>query len=155
MAEKIVVLDNIRSAHNVGSIFRTSDGAGVVHIYVCGYTPTPIDRFGRTVAEIKKTSLGASESMPWTAVPDADVAALAVRLKTEGYAIVAVEQAEGSRSLYDFSIPEKVVYVLGNEIDGVSPAWQNAADVVVEIPMRGMKESLNVSVCAGIMLFRG
>ncbi len=153
--QKILILDNIRSAHNVGSIFRTSDGAGVVHIYVCGYTPAPIDRFGRSVAEIKKTSLGASESVPWTAVADTDVAALVTRLKAEGYMIVAVEQAEGSCSLYDFTVPEKVVYVLGNEIDGVSPVGLAAADVVLEIPMRGMKESLNVSVCAGIVLFCG
>jgi 23S rRNA (guanosine2251-2'-O)-methyltransferase len=153
MTEKVVILDNIRSAHNVGSIFRTSDGAGVVHIYVCGYTPAPIDRFGRTVAEIKKTSLGASESVPWTAVSEADIASLAARLKAEGCSIVVVEQAEGSVLLNDFSVPEKVVYVLGNEIDGVSPTWLAVADVVVEIPMQGMKESLNVSVCAGIVLF--
>jgi tRNA G18 (ribose-2'-O)-methylase SpoU len=154
MAEKIIILDNIRSAHNVGSIFRTSDGAGVTHIYVCGYTPAPIDRFGRTVAEIKKTSLGASETMPWTAVADADVVALAATLKQGGYAVVAVEQTPSSVSLSDFVVSEKVAYVLGNEIDGVSPTWLSVADVVLEIPMQGMKESLNVSVCAGIVLFR-
>ncbi len=154
MAEKRVVLDNIRSAHNVGSIFRTSDGAGVSHIYVCGYTPAPIDRFGRPVAEIQKTSLGASETVLWTKVEDEAVTALAASLKAGGYTIVAVEQGVNSVLLPNFVVPEKVVYVLGNEIDGVSSTWLEVADTVLEIPMRGMKESLNVSVCAGIALFR-
>ncbi len=152
--QKVVILDSIRSAHNVGSIFRTSDGAGVAHIYVCGYTPAPIDRFGRAVPEIKKTSLGASETVPWKAVSDRDVHGLAATLRAEGYTIVAVEQTEASVLLSDFVVPEKVAYVLGNEIDGVSAAWLAVADTVLEIPMQGMKESLNVSVCAGIVLFK-
>lgn len=152
--ETVVILDSIRSAHNVGSIFRTSDGAGVAHIYVCGYTPAPLDRFGRVVAEIKKTSLGASETVPWTAVPDSGITDLIAELKAKEFKLVAVEQASESIALQDFIVPKKVAYVLGNEIDGVSKAWLEAADTILEIPMRGMKESLNVSVCAGIVLFR-
>ncbi len=156
---KIVILDNIRSAHNVGSVFRSSDGVGVDKIYLVGPTPTPIDRFGRVQPEIKKTSLGASESVPWEHVGEAgsrstdEAVGLIGRLKSDGYKVVAVEQVEGSVSLYDFEVPKKVAYVLGAEVDGVQPEVVAAADKVMEIPMAGMKESLNVSVTAGIVLF--
>ncbi len=153
MSEKRVILDNVRSAHNVGSIFRTCDGAGVTHVYVGGYTPAPIDRFGRDVAEIAKTSLGASKAVPWSAFPEHEVSLLAAQLKAEGFSIVAVEQTSAAVPIRTFVVPEKVVYVLGNEISGVSAAWLSAADVVVQIPMQGIKESLNVSACAGIVLF--
>ncbi len=153
MSEKRIILDNIRSAHNVGSIFRTSDGAGVTHVYVGGYTPAPVDRFGRAVAEIEKTSLGASQAVPWSAVPESDIRSLAIQLKADGFSIVAVEQTSSAVPLLTFTVPEKVAYVLGNEIEGVSEAWLKLADAVVAIPMQGTKESLNVSVCTGIVLF--
>lgn len=152
--EKQIIIDTVRSAHNVGSIFRTADGAGVTHIYMYGYTPQPIDRFGRVQPEIAKTSLGASATVPWSVVAEVEVPTLAASLKAEGFTLVAVEQVPGAVSLPDFIEPEKVVYILGNEVTGVSPEWLQVADVVVEIPMQGMKESLNVSVCAGIVLFR-
>lgn len=152
--EKQIIIDTVRSAHNVGSIFRTADGAGVTHIYMYGYTPQPIDRFGRVQPEIAKTSLGASATVPWSVVAEVEVPTLAASLKAEGFTLVAVEQVLGAVSLPDFIEPEKVVYILGNEVTGVSPEWLQVADVVVEIPMQGMKESLNVSVCAGIVLFR-
>lgn len=152
--EKQIIIDTVRSAHNVGSIFRTADGAGVTHIYMYGYTPQPIDRFGRVQPEIAKTSLGASATVPWSVVAGVEVPTLAASLKAEGFTLVAVEQVPGAVSLPDFIEPEKVVYILGNEVTGVSPEWLQVADVVVEIPMQGMKESLNVSVCAGIVLFR-
>lgn len=157
---KVVILDNIRSAHNVGSIFRTSDGAGVEKIYLVGPTPTPVDRFGRTQPEIKKTSLGASESVAWEHVGDAgsksaeEAIGLLSRLQQEGYLVVAVEQTKDSVLLYDFQVPEKVAYIFGAEVEGVQPELMKAADQVLEIPMSGMKESLNVSVTAGIVLFR-
>lgn len=153
MSQKIIILDNIRSAHNVGSIFRTADGAGVEKIYLLGYTPTPVDRFGRSQPEIAKTSLGASEVIPFEHIENNDTKNLVERLKQEGFKIVAVEQTPNSVSLYDFTVPPKVCYILGNEIDGVSEGLLSLADTAVEIPMEGQKESLNVSVTAGIVLF--
>lgn len=153
MSQKIIILDNIRSAHNVGSIFRTADGAGVGKIYLLGYTPTPVDRFGRLQPEIAKTSLGASEVIPFEHIENVDTENLIERLKEEGYVIVAVEQTVNSINLYDLTVPPKVCYVLGNEIDGVGKELLALADIAVEIPMRGKKESLNVSVTAGIVLF--
>ena len=154
MKHTILVLDNIRSAHNVGSIFRTADGAGVEKIYLVGTTPAPIDRFGRTVSEIEKTSLGASTFIPWEQVTNEDISTLVTKLKQSGYMVVAVEQTSEALSLYDFNAPEKVAYVFGNEVDGVGKIFVKAADLAVEIPMQGQKESLNVSVTAGIVLFK-
>lgn len=159
MSQKIVILDSIRSAHNVGSIFRTSDGAGVQKIYLCGPTPDPIDRFGRTQNEIMKTSLGACESIPWEHIGTIDnrateeVGALCTELKKDGFTIVVVEQAPGSVDLYDFQVPDKVAYIFGTEVEGVQQTLIDIADVVLELPMAGVKESLNVSVTAGIVLF--
>jgi tRNA G18 (ribose-2'-O)-methylase SpoU len=151
--EKIVVIDNVRSAHNVGSIFRTSDGAGVSHIILGGYTPAPIDRFGREVDEIKKTSLGASSMIPWEQCEEALLPARLLELKGNGFVVVALEQTQNAVSLYDFTVPPKVVYIVGNEVDGVREDLLAVADQVVFIPMHGKKESLNVSVATGILLF--
>jgi 23S rRNA (guanosine2251-2'-O)-methyltransferase len=151
--QTILILDNIRSAHNVGSIFRTADGAGVSKIYLLGTTPAPRDRFGREVAEIKKTSLGASEFVPWEQVGNEDVPKLIDKLRQDDVSIVAVEQTDKSVPLDNFSRPDKVAYVLGNEVEGVGEVWLSAAGQIVEIPMKGQKESLNVSVTAGIILF--
>ncbi|HMA79216.1 MAG TPA: TrmH family RNA methyltransferase [Candidatus Paceibacterota bacterium] len=146
-------LNNIRSAHNVGAIFRTADGAGVEHVYLGGYTPTPIDRFGRRQPQIAKTSLGASETVPWEAVPIGEEVAVLRALQDAGFAVVAVEQAVDSVSLYEFVPPARVVYVLGNEVAGVDSAILDVADTVLEIPLRGVKESLNVATTGGIVLF--
>lgn len=151
--ETVVILDNIRSAHNVGSIFRTADGAGVAKIFLLGYTPAPLDRFGRQQTEIKKTSLGASESVAWESIKNEAVPALLARLKADGFTIVSVEQAVNSISLHEFQMPEKACYILGNEIDGVSESLLRESDQIVEIPMQGQKESLNVAVTAGVVLF--
>ncbi len=152
--EKVVIIDNVRSAHNVGSIFRTSDGAGVSSIVLVGYTPSPIDRFGRQQPEIKKTSLGASAMIPFQAKESGeDILKRIDELKSDGFTIVALEQTAGSISLYDFIVPQKVVYIVGNEIDGVSLELLSVCDLVVEIPMAGKKESLNVGVATGVLLF--
>lgn len=148
---KRVMLCDIRSNYNVGAILRTCDGAGVEKVYLAGYTPTPIDRFGRLVSEIHKTALGAESTVRWEAVVD-PVATLA-EAKSAGATIVVVEQAAGSVSLRDFVPPERVVYVFGSETEGVPPAVVACADVVLELPMLGEKESLNVSVTAGIVLY--
>lgn len=151
----VLVVDNVRSALNVGSLFRTSDGAGVGRIILCGYTPSPIDRFGRTQNQIAKTSLGASEMVPWEkAETTADACARVQELKANGFTIVAVEQTENAIPLHAFTVPQKVAYIVGNEIDGVSQELLELCDQVVEIPMRGKKESLNVGVAAGIALFK-
>lgn len=157
---KQAILYNIRSAHNVGSIFRTCDGAGVEKLFLVGPTPLPIDRFGRTQPEIKKTSLGASESVAWQHVGEAGdesrqaCLALIACLQQEGKTVVAIEQRTDAISFYDFVVPEDVVYILGNEVDGVPDEIMDQCDAIVEIPMSGMKESLNVSVTAGIVLFK-
>lgn len=154
MSQKILILDHIRSAHNVGSIFRTADGAGVSKIYLLGYTPTPTDRFGREQTEIAKTSLGASREVAWESLETEESIDLMAKLRTEGFTIVAVEQADNSVNLADFGVPKKVCYILGNEVDGVNKELIRLADTVVEISMLGTKESLNVSVTAGIVLFK-
>ncbi|MEY3783693.1 MAG: hypothetical protein RLZZ230_15 [Candidatus Parcubacteria bacterium] len=148
---KYLILENIRSAHNVGSIFRTADGAGVSKIFLIGYTPDPLDRFGRVQPEIKKTSLGASAEIAWE--HRATAAEVIVELKALGVQIVAVEQAPASIMLQALIVPTAVAYIFGNEVEGVSLDTLALADVTVEIPMLGIKESLNVSVATGIVLY--
>lgn len=147
-----VILHNIRSTHNVGAIFRTADGAGVSHIFLTGYTPAPLDRFGRPEPGIAKTALGATDTVPWES--HGDIHPLLDRLKREGKQIVSVEQAEGAR---DYRARENeytdTVFIFGNEVEGVPADVLAASDFTIFIPMHGAKESLNVSVAAGIVLF--
>jgi 23S rRNA (guanosine2251-2'-O)-methyltransferase len=150
---KYIILEDIRSAYNVGAIFRTADASGVAKVFLVGYTPAPTDRFGRVQAEIDKTSLGASKTMAWEQV--ATTREVIERLQADGVQVVAVELAKGSVSLKDFNEPEHVAYIVGNEVDGVSKEALELADVIVELPMLGQKESLNVSVTAGIVLYHG
>lgn len=142
-----IVLDNVRSLNNVGSIFRTSDGFGIEKIYLCGITGTPPHR------DIHKTALGAENSMAWQHVES--TVALCQQLKTEGYQLMAIEQAEGSVSLKDFKLQanEKWAIIFGNEVDGVHNDVLALCDACVEIPQFGTKHSFNVSVCAGIILW--
>lgn len=146
-----VILHNIRSAHNVGSIFRTADGAGISKIFLTGYTPAPRDRFGRTVSEIAKTSLGAADIVAWESY--ADVRLLIQKLQAEGVRVIAVEQTPKSTDYTQFKLDAPAAYIFGNEVDGVPKEICEVADAVIEIPMHGTKESLNVSVAAGIILF--
>lgn len=149
---KQLLLENIRSAYNVGAIFRTADGAGVSKIFLHGYTPAPVDRFGRVQPEIQKTSLGASETMSWEKIGE-DTSAFLLTQKRAGMTIVALEQTSDAVPLSGFVVPENVLYIVGNEIDGVSSVALEVVDAVVQIPMYGMKESLNVSVATGILLY--
>lgn len=149
---KYVILYNVRSSYNVGAIFRTCDAAGVEKIFLTGYTPAPIDRFGRPVAEIVKTSLGASAMVAWEKIDDIKV--LIHKIQQEGFVVAAVEQSPKSVSIYDFSEPNNIAYIMGNEITGVIREVLDECDVVLEIPMHGQKESLNVSVSTGIILFQ-
>ena len=154
-----LILHNIRSVYNVGSIFRTADAAGVSKIILSGYTPTPLDRFGLPRKDFAKVSLGAEKTIPW--IQTKTLAAAIKRLKKENYFVAAVEQAKNSTSLFDFKAPfdktqgkpKPIALILGNEVKGISKQSLKLVDAVLEIPMRGKKESLNVSVAAGIVMF--
>ncbi len=135
----------------MGSIFRTSDGAGVAKIYITGYTPAPIDRFGRENTEIAKTSLGATHTVPYEVVEG--ITSVIRGLKEAGVQIVAVEQTDRAVNYTRFEYDGDVAFIFGNEITGVEKEVLEASDFHIQIPMSGAKESLNVSVCAGIILF--
>ena len=143
----VVVLDNIRSLNNIGSIFRTSDAFRVDHLCLCGITATPPS------PEIHKTALGAEESVAWRYYPTTLEAI--DRLKADGYLIVVLEQVKGSVDLTRLEYPPqaRVAIVAGNEVDGVSQEVVNAANMCVEIPQEGTKHSLNVSVSTGLLLW--
>jgi len=147
----ILVLHNIRSVYNVGSIFRTADAAGVEKVYLCGYTPAPLDRFGAPRKDLAKVALGAEKTIPWVQVKT--LASAIKQLKKENYLVAAVEQDKNSTPLFSYKPPKKLALVLGNEVRGLSKSSLKLCDVVLEIPMRGHKESLNVSVAAGIAMF--
>lgn len=151
--KRFVILHDVRSSHNVGAIFRTADAAGVSAVYLCGYTPAPIDRFGRLNEKLAKTALGAATTMTWE--HHADTLALLTQLKSEGVFVVVVEQTEQSVSLFAANVPDNrpVAFVLGNEVLGVPEEVCVAADLVIELPMLGQKESLNVAVTTGIVLY--
>lgn len=143
----VVVLDNIRSAHNVGSAFRTADAFHVDRIFLCGICAVPPS------AELHKSALGAEDSVPWEKV--GDTGELVMRLKDEGYVVVSVEQTEHSVSLEAFKREKGVKYALvfGNEVEGVRQDVVDASDFALEIPQYGTKHSLNVSVSVGIVLW--
>ena len=143
----IVVLDNIRSLNNIGSVFRTSDAFVIEKIYLCGITATPPNK------EIHKTALGATESVNWEYVED--TVALVEKLKAESVKVLAIEQAEQSIKLQDFKIDldQKYAVVMGNEVKGVQQEVVSACDYCVEIPQYGTKHSLNISVTTGIVLW--
>ncbi|MEI6400430.1 MAG: TrmH family RNA methyltransferase [bacterium] len=147
----ILVLDNIRSEHNTGSLFRTADGAGVSKVFLVGTTPKPIDRFGRPVGTIAKTALGAEKTIPYEYYATTEETITV--LKKEGVHIYSLEQTASSVSLFDVEPQFPCALIVGNEVDGVSKEFVDASDTVLEIPMNGEKESLNVSVAGGIGLF--
>ena len=146
-----LLLHNIRSTHNVGAILRTADATGVSKVYFSGYTPAPIDRFGRARMDISKASLGAEKTVAWESV-ESDVE-LIKRLKKEKFKIVAVEQDKRSINYKKITKNKNILLILGNEVDGVDKLILDLCDEIVEIPMLGIKESLNVSVTAGIILY--
>ena len=150
--QTIIVLDNIRSVYNVGSIFRTADAAGVDIIYLCGYTPQPIDRFGRARADLAKVALGAEKTIEWKHFEN--TTETLKKLKENNFTIIAIEQAENSTDYKKVKVSEQTAFVFGNEPNGISKEVLEKCDIIAEIPMKGEKESLNVSVSAGIALFR-
>ena len=147
-----IVLHNIRSAHNVGSIFRSADAFGAGLVICSGYTPTPVDRFGRVRRDITKTALGAEQTIAWKRVTG--IGRALDGFKDEGRALVAVEQDERAVDYRTLAIEVPAVFIFGNEVRGLSRSIRERADRVAQIPMRGSKESLNVSVAAGIILAR-
>ncbi len=151
----IVVLHNIRSAHNVGSIFRTADAAGFEQIYLCGYTPVPEDKYGMPNRKVLKVSLGAEEHVEWFVA--ASCTRLLDKLKKEGKYVVCVEQDPRSVDLDCLKLTkrqrENLVLVMGNEVRGLHPNILKCADKIVEIPMHGEKASLNVSVAFGVVAY--
>lgn len=143
----IIVLDDIRSLHNIGAVFRTSDAFLIEKIYLCGITATPPNK------EIHKTALGATDTVEWEYVKS--VVEVVEKLKTENVEVFSVEQVENSIMLNNFSVSEKVKYALvfGNEVKGVSQQVVDLSKGVIEIPQLGTKHSLNISVSAGIVIW--
>ncbi len=151
----IIILHNVRSALNVGSIIRTADGCGVDHVYLTGFTAAPHDGVKAYMTQgekrIAKTALGAEKNVPWThksAINDVFVA-----LKYDDYMIVALEQADTSIDYKEFEVNFPLALVLGNEPNGIDKQTLERCDIIIDIPMRGSKESLNVAVAAGVVMY--
>ena len=146
--EIIVLLDNIRSAHNVGSIFRTCDGLAIKELHLCGITARPPHK------EITKTAIGATQSVDW--IYEADIKVSIENLKANGYTIVGVEQTDDSVLLQELDkniFRSKIALILGNEVEGIQDEIINLLDYCIEVPQFGTKHSFNVSVCAGMVLW--
>jgi tRNA G18 (ribose-2'-O)-methylase SpoU len=153
--ELAVIAHDIRSVHNVGSIFRTADAAGVTKIFLCGITPAPLDRFKEVRADFAKVALGAESYIPWESAET--TAEVVRRLKKDDYEIFALEQSRRSVPYYDAArrlrADARVAVIVGNEVKGLPPSILRAVDRILEIPMLGKKESLNVAVAFGIVAF--
>ncbi len=149
--EMVVILDNIRSAQNVGSIFRTADGAGVRHLYLCGITPTPVDN-----PPLGKTSLGSEGFVPWSSHLNAED--LARQRKEEGYLLFALERTPNAVPIFQYRIGDDkrrrpMALILGNERAGVDPGLLTLCNEVLSLPMAGQKASLNVAVAFGVAAY--
>lgn len=157
MPEIIVIAHNIRSTHNVGAIFRTAEGFGVTKIILSGYTPYPLlardtrlpHIANKLTAQIHKTALGAETMVPFTYQETPELQ----QLKAAGFTVVGLEQDERSLMLPSYNAPQKVALLLGEEVEGITSELRNKCDELIEIPMRGQKESFNVSVATGIALY--
>lgn len=150
--EIILILHNIRSTHNVGSIFRTADSAGVSKIYLVGQTATPVDRFGRARKDVAKVALGAEKVVGWEYRER--IGPLLKKLQKEKYLIVALEQDTKSIDYKKFKPKGKTALIVGNEVSGIPKSVLKTCEAIIEIPMRGEKESLNVSVAVGVVLYQ-
>jgi 23S rRNA (guanosine2251-2'-O)-methyltransferase len=150
--EIYLLLHNIRSVYNVGAIFRTADAVGVTKIYLSGYTPTPVDRFNNPRKDFAKSALGSEKIVPYEYMKSPGT--LISRLKKEGVEIISIEQSKNSIDYKKVKPGGRCLIVFGNEVSGISKTILDKSDVIAEIPMKGKKESLNVSVSAGIILYR-
>lgn len=159
MRQIILIAHNLRSCHNVGSLLRTAEGFGVTKVILSGYTPHPAytnDRrlpheSAKITAAIHKTALGAENMVAWDY--HRDILPVITKLQKEGWLVAALEQTEDARQLPDYHAPEKIVIVLGREVEGVEAAVLAACDIALEIPMFGKKESFNVVQAAAIVLY--
>lgn len=150
----IAVLDNLRSVYNVGSIFRTANAVGIEKIYLCGTTPTPLDKKGNKRKDFAKVALGAEDTVAWEYCES--TLACIKTLHEEGFYSIAFEQDSASKNYKDVDIQEKekVAFVIGNEVDGITRDVLEKCDIIAEIPMLGTKESLNVTIAFGIGVYR-
>ena len=151
---KVAILDNLRSVYNVGSIFRTANAAGIEKIYLCGTTPTPLDKKGIARKDFAKVALGAESTIVWEYAETTGM--VLQKLKDEGFYIIAFEQDETSVDYKTILVAEKkdIGFVIGPEVQGMSQVDLAVCDVVAEIPMLGTKESLNVTIAFGIGVYR-
>jgi len=160
MPKIVVIAHNIRSSHNIGSIFRTCEGLGIKKLILGGYSPYPKklnDKrlpyvANRAVGQISKTALGAEKYLDWEHVDD--VFPTILKLKSEGYIIASLEQSTKSIDMNEFDPPKKIAVILGSEIEGVNKEILEFSDMIIEIKMRGKKESFNVSIAAAICLYK-
>ena len=150
--KNILILSDIRSVINVGAMFRTADAVGIDKIYLVGTTPTPVDRFGRVRSDIAKSALGAENSVSWEYKKS--ILALISKLKKDGFQIIAIEQDEKSVDYKKVKSKGKNVFIMGAEVTGIPKNILAKCDIIAEIPMKGEKESLNVSVACGVVLYR-
>jgi len=150
--ENILILPDIRSAQNVGAIFRTAEAVGISKIYLTGHSPCPLDRFGKLRSDIAKSALGAELTVAWEYKKS--LSPLLTKLRKEKYKIIAIEQDKDSVDYKKVKLGEKNVFVVGTEVSGLPKSILKKCDVIAEIPMKGKKESLNVSVATGVTLFR-
>lgn len=148
----ILIIHDIRSVHNVGSLFRTADSVGIDHIIISGYSPTPIDRFGRKRSDFAKSALGAEESMSWEYCEN--IFEKIAEYKKNNYTVIGLEQHEQSIDYKKINKTENMIFIIGTETTGMESTLLAQCDIVAEIPMHGEKESLNVSVATGILLYR-
>ncbi len=152
--ENILILNDIRSVENVGAMFRTADAAGIDKIYLTGYTPCPLDRFGRKRGDLAKSALGAEEFVKWEQYKN--ISQLLTKLKKEKYLIIGIEQDKKSIDYKKLKVTNHKLkaFIVGTEVTGIPKNILKKCDIITEIPMKGKKESLNVSVATGIALFR-
>lgn len=159
MRDIVVIAHNIRSTHNIGSLFRTCDGLGISKLYITGYSPYPRHTddtrlphiSDKLTKQINKTALGAEESVSWHY--DSDPKSIIDIMRSKNYQIIGLEQTPQSVSIVDFAVPSKIVLLLGEELDGINNSLQMMCDGFIEIPMQGHKESFNVSVAAAMALY--
>jgi len=152
--KSVVVLDNLRSVYNVGSIFRTANAVGIEKIYLCGTTPTPLDKKGDRRKDFAKVALGAEDTVSWEYIEN--TLECVDKLKKENYFIVALEQDEKSIDYKSVNVgnKEKVAFVIGAEVVGIANEVIEQSDIIAEIPMLGTKESLNVTIAFGVAVYR-
>ena len=159
MRKIVLIVHNVRSCHNVGSLLRTADGLGVTKVYLTGYTPYPSEpgdkrlphEAAKVHKQIQKTALGAEASVPWHSA--ADIYKVITQLKADGYLVAAIEQQDQALSLPDWKPPGKVALIVGRETDGIEQEVLKVCDLAVEIPMFGKKESFNVVQAAAMALY--